>query len=87
MIRIEKKPLLESLRLLRKSKRTHDMDIYKCYLDSFDVFHSSIDYPRICGIRTLIKGFLDLRPNASNASVFALLEMAGIVVVESGDSQ
>lgn len=88
MIRVEKKPLLESLRLHRKYQRTHDMDIYRCYLSSFDAFLDGKIYDgRIDGLQRLITGFLILRPSASNASVFAMLEMAGVFVVESGDAE
>ena len=88
MYRINKSNLLESLRLMRKYNRTGDIDIYRLFLDSFDVFkyEEQLDRKKVIGLKDLIHGALVIRPNMSNDSVYALLESMGISVVD-GDAQ
>ena len=86
MYRIDKSNLLESLRLMRKYNRTRDIDIYGLFLDSFDVFdESQLDQRQIIGLRDFIHGALVIRQNMSNDSIYALLELMGISVVDGDD--
>lgn len=86
MYRIDKSNLLESLRLMRKYNRTRDMDIYGLFLNSFDYYDDSqLDARQLLGLRDLIHGALVIRQNMSNDSIYTLLELMGISVVD-GDA-
>ena len=87
MYRIDESNLLESLRLMRKYNRTRDIDIYGLFLNSFDYYDDSqLDQRQLLGLRDLIRGVLVVRPNMSNDSIYTLLELMGISVVD-GDAQ
>ena len=87
MYRIDKSNLLESLRLMRKYNRTRDIDIYGLFLNSFDYYDDSqLDQRQLLGLRDFIHGALVIRQNMSNDSIYALLELMGISVVD-GDAQ
>ena len=87
MYRIDESNLLESLRLMRKYNRTRDMDIYGLFLNSFDYYDDSqLDARQLLGLRDFIHGALVIRQNMSNDSIYALLELMGISVVD-GDAQ
>ena len=86
MYRIDKSNLLESLRLMRKYNRTRDMDIYGLFLNSFDYYDDSqLDARQLLWLRDLIHGALVIRQNMSNDSIYALLELMGISVVDGDD--
>ena len=87
MYQIDKSNLLESLRLMRKYNRTRDIDIYGLFLNSFDYYDDSqLDARQLLGLRDFIHGALVIRQNMSNDSIYALLELMGISVVD-GDAQ
>ena len=87
MYRINKSNLLESLRLMRKYNRTRDIDIYGLFINSFDYYDDSqLDARQLLGLRYFIYGALVIRQNMSNDSIYVLLELMGISVVD-GDAQ
>lgn len=87
MYRIDESNLLESLRLMRKYNRTRDIDIYGLFINSFDYYDDSqLDARQLLGLRDFIHGALVIRQNMSNDSIYALLELMGISVVD-GDAQ